>query len=405
VIGAPQGPQPADFADVRATNLAVVLRYVRQHLPCSRAEIAGATGLNKATVSSLVADLIERRILRETGLTENRIGRPATKLVLDGAPYAAIGIEVGAGYLNAVAVDLAGDTILAWRRACDPAPESFGPEQAATAIAALAKRVLTKTNRDGRRVLGLVIGVPGLVGPGGVVRFAPDLGWRDADLLGLVSRAMGNPGFPVRVENDANLAVIAESRYGSHAGTANLIYLTGERGIGAGIISDGRLLRGARGFPGEIGHVQLDPAGPACACGRRGCLEAQASVGALIARGSPGAGNIEPDPELAVAELLRLAEAGDRTATGALAEGGNALGQAVSTLVNLLDPEVVVLGGYFATLAPWLIPLVEKEIQARGIVGLDGPVVTASILGHSAAAIGGAATILDHVDEGNIPQI
>ena len=92
MITLPRGPQPADFADVRATNLAVVLRYVRGHVPCSRADIAAATGLNKATVSSLVADLIDRRLLRETGLTENRIGRPATMLVLDGSPYAAIGL-------------------------------------------------------------------------------------------------------------------------------------------------------------------------------------------------------------------------------------------------------------------------------------------------------------------------
>lgn len=101
-------PQPADFADVRATNLAVVLRFVREHAPCSRADIAASTGLNKATVSSLVADLIDRRLVRETGLTENRVGRPATMLVLDGSPYAAIGIEINVDYVTAVAVDLSG---------------------------------------------------------------------------------------------------------------------------------------------------------------------------------------------------------------------------------------------------------------------------------------------------------
>src|SRR5918992_5464138 len=103
------GPQPADFTDVRATNLAVVLQHVRANAPCSRADIAAATGLNKATVSSLVADLIERRLLRETGLTENRIGRPATMLVLDGQPYAGLGLQIGADELVLVAVDLGGN--------------------------------------------------------------------------------------------------------------------------------------------------------------------------------------------------------------------------------------------------------------------------------------------------------
>lgn len=103
LITSTTGPQPADFADVRATNLAVVLRFVREHAPCSRADIAASTGLNKATVSSLVADLIDRRLVRETGLTENRVGRPATMLVLDGSPYAAIGVEINVDYVSAVA--------------------------------------------------------------------------------------------------------------------------------------------------------------------------------------------------------------------------------------------------------------------------------------------------------------
>src|SRR3954452_12585477 len=117
VLKQDSAPQPADFADVRATNLAVVLRHLRMNAPCSRADIAATTGLNKATVSSLVTDLMERRLVREVGMTENRIGRPATMLVLDGSPYAAIGLELNADYLTAVALDLAGERLLSWRRA------------------------------------------------------------------------------------------------------------------------------------------------------------------------------------------------------------------------------------------------------------------------------------------------
>src|SRR3982750_1298946 len=119
------GPQPADFADVRATNLAVVLRHLRMHAPCSRADIAGATGLNKATVSSLVADLIGRRLVRESGLTERRIGRPATMLMLDGTSHAGLGVTLGAGQVTAVGLDLSGEQVLSWRRATHaggPAP-------------------------------------------------------------------------------------------------------------------------------------------------------------------------------------------------------------------------------------------------------------------------------------------
>src|SRR3954454_12200347 len=117
VIGTRRTTQSADLTDVRMTNLAVVLRFVRTHAPCSRADIAASTGLNKATVSSLVTDLLERRLLRETGPAGNRIGRPATMLTLHSEPYAAIGIEVGADRLAAIAVDLTGGRLLSWNRA------------------------------------------------------------------------------------------------------------------------------------------------------------------------------------------------------------------------------------------------------------------------------------------------
>ncbi|MEV0268734.1 MAG: ROK family transcriptional regulator [Hamadaea sp.] len=397
------GPQPADFADVRATNLAVVLRHLRMNAPCSRADIAAATGLNKATVSSLVADLIDRRLVRETGMTERRIGRPATMLVLDGSPYAAIGMEVNADYMTVVAVDLAGRKLLSWRRAF--AGSSANPGQAAASIAALAKRAVGKVEKEGRRTLGLTVGVPGLVGGDGIVRLAPNLRWHDVDLRSALRKALGEPPYPIEVENDANLAVLAEQRYGGFAETANLIYLTGEIGIGAGIISEGRLMRGERGFAGEFGHLLVDPSGPVCGCGRRGCLEALAGVGALVARTLPDAATSSPtelEPE--VEEVVRRAKAGDPKVLDALAETGKHLGHGVATVANLLNPEVVVLGGYFIQLAPWLIPAAEAELRARSIAPeAGGTRLVASTLELGAAATGGAARVLDTIDSGRLP--
>lgn len=399
----PRGPQPSGFRDAGATSLSVVLRYMRAHVPCSRAEIAAATGINKATVSGHVADLIERRLLREIGFTEHRVGRPATMLILDGSPYAAIGLEVSES-LTAVAIDLAGEQILSWRRSF-PGPEST-PSQAATSIAALSRRAVNQLVKQGRRVLGLTIGVPGLVDPKGTVRLAPNLGWRDIDLRDRLTRALGAPEYPVTVDNDANLAVLAESRYGEFAGTQNLVHLTGEVGIGAGIISGGRLTRGANGFSGEVGHLQVDPDGPVCGCGRTGCLEAVAGISALVAKALPDSANdgAVTDLETEVAEVARRARAQDPTALKALTETGRALGHGVSILANLLDPEVVVLGGYFVPLARWLLPAAEAELHARSVSAVDARRVVASTLGHSAAAIGAAATVLDHVDAGNLPN-
>jgi predicted NBD/HSP70 family sugar kinase len=399
VITKQSGPQPADFADVRATNLAVVLRHMRVNAPCSRADIAAATGLNKATVSSLVTDLIERRLVREVGMTENRIGRPATMLVLDGSPYAAIGLEVNADYLTAVALDLAGERLLSWRRSFTGASSS--PGQAIASLAALAKRAVGKMGREQRRVLGLTVGVPGLVDADGVVEFAPNIGWLQVDLRKSLLSALNEPDYPLLVENDANLAVLAEQRFGGH-GAANLVALTGGAGIGAGIVADGRLLRGGRGFAGEFGHLPLLAGGPACACGRHGCLESLAGLGAIIRQALPDAEGAEFGPH--VDEIHRLAKAADPRVLDALATAGRHLGHGISLVANLLNPEVITLGGYFTVLAPWLIPDASDELIARSVArDAGGTRIVASALDVSAAAAGGASRVLDAIDEGVLP--
>lgn len=379
---------------------------MRQAGPCSRADIAAATGLNKATVSSLVGDLLERRMIREVGLADGRVGRPATMLVLDGAAYAAVGMEINADYISVVALDLAGGQLLSWRRSF--AGQSVSPDRAVAATAALARRVGRRIERDGRAVLGLTLGVPGLIEADGSVHVAPNLGWRHLDLRGRLAAALGEPPYPIVVDNDANLAASAEYRYGAHAGTPNLAYLTGEVGIGTGIIADGRLLRGAKGFAGELGHVQLDPAGPQCACGRRGCLEALVGIAAILRRITPEAFTDRPpaDWEPEVAEVVRRARAGDSSVLAVLADVGGWLGRGAAVLANVVNPEVIVLGGYFVPLAPWLLPAAQERLRERTI-GADagGTRLVASALGQRAAATGGAARVLEEVDSGALPRL
>jgi predicted NBD/HSP70 family sugar kinase len=403
VIGTRGTAQPADLTDVRTTNLAVVLRYVRTHTPCSRADIAANTGLNKATVSSLVADLLERRLLRETGMAGNRIGRPAALLMLESRPYAAVGIEVAADHLAAVALDLDGGRLLSWRRSFPglDAP----PGRAEAAVAALAGRVAAKLTGQGRRILGLTVAVPGSVTTAGGVRFAPHLGWADLDLRPALLKTLRHPAYDVAVDNDANLAALAEHRSGPHAGTPDLVALIGGAGVGAGVIAAGRLIAGDRGLAGQIGHLQLDPGGPLCRCGRRGCLEAYAGLHALIRRALP-----DPDADGPITDyapeldrLAALAGAGDGTVVGAFAEAGRRLGQAVSVLTDLLDPRVVVLGGVFADLAPWLLPAAEAEVKARAVVPGEPGRVVVSTLGPGAVAAGGAALALDRLEAGELP--
>jgi predicted NBD/HSP70 family sugar kinase len=399
LITSQAGHQPVDFTDVRATNLALVLAFVRANAPCSRADIAASTGLNKATVSSLVAELMERRLVREIGRTENRLGRPATMFVLDGAAYAAVGLEVNTDHLTVVAIDLAGERLLSWRRAF--AGRSTPPAKAVATVAALVRKAVAKVQSEERRVLGVTVGVAGLVDSGGVVRFAPNLGWTDVALQEALVKALETPDFPVTVENEANLAAQAEYRYGPHLDVANMIYIAGHAGLGAGIIADGRLLRGGAGYSGEVGHVVVDPRGPACACGRRGCLEAVAGIGALVRRvGGDETGDLEAEIE----DLVRGARAREAAVLDALKKTGRLLGQGLSVLSNVLNPQLIVLGGYFVSLAPWITSVVEEELLERTAAPEAGGCrIAISALGHGAAATGGAASVLDKVDAGHLP--
>ncbi|GIE29120.1 xylose repressor [Actinoplanes italicus] len=388
-------PQPADFTDVRATNLAVVLRHLRANGPSSRASIAASTGLNKATVSSLTGSLIEQRLLRETGLSGNRIGRPGTALALDGSAYAAIGLQVAADRLTALAVDFAGDQLLLWHRQFDGGPAGTGPGRAVSEVAALAQRAASRVRQQGRQVLGLTVAVPGLVEESGTVRLSPPLGWSDVDLRGLLAGSLRQPGLDVAVANHAGLAAVAELRHGGHP---DLTYVTGAAGVEAGIVTDGRLLQGSRGFTGQIGRFSLGPAGSPT-------LADLAGVEPLVRRALPGF-----DPESltdltpAVEQVATLARSGDPDVLAALRDTGCHLGQGLALLANLVNPEVIVLGDHYAALAEWILPAAASEL-ARNTLAPDagGARLTVSTLGLHAAALGGAVSHLDRVDTGTLP--
>jgi len=391
--------QTADHTDIRATNLAAVLGHLRRAAPCSRAAIAAGTGLNKATVTSIVSDLLDHRLVRETQQTQNHVGRPATLLVLDGSAYATIGLEVSARGLTALSCDAAGEQVLRWHRS-GPGTEA-GPAKTIAALAALARRAITTVQSSGRRVLGISVGVPGLVNRDGAVVLAAGLGWRDVPLRAELAAALGRPDIPVSADNDASLGVLAEHLYGPLAGTANLIQLTGDTGVGAGIIADGRPLAGHLGYVGEIGHLRLVPDGPLCGCGRRGCLEALASVPSILSRVE---GLAEGDPQLRLDQLVQRAHAADAAVTAVLTDAGTHLGHGIAALVNILNPEVVVLGGAYALLADQLIPAVDKALRDATIApDAGGCTIAASTFAHTATPLGATAQALMPLTRGQLP--
>ena len=236
---------PAATEEVRRRNTALVLRLLRDSDGLSRADLARASGLAKATVGTIVAHLHEAGVVAEGDAATSGRGRPSTPLVVAGGALAGLGIELNVDYAAVTAVDLAGHELLTEEHALDGGTPTPGN------LVALADRHIHQLRREGVQVLGLTVAVPGLIDrANGVVVDAPNLGWSDVPLADALATALGGE-VAVAVDNDANCAARAESLHGVAVGVRDFVYLTGTVGLGAGIISGGEVVRGARGLAGE----------------------------------------------------------------------------------------------------------------------------------------------------------
>ncbi|WP_411133610.1 ROK family protein [Streptomyces sp. C10] len=393
---------------IRRRNLARVLRTVAGHGPLSRAAVAARIGLTRAGVAPLVDELLRAGLLVETGraATGGR-GRPGSELAVSDRGPAGIGAEIGVDHLAVCAVDLRGRVRA--RVAADAANRHRAPGPVLRHLSALLTEVTAEISAEGLRPAGLTVAVPGLVARDATtVVHAPNLGWRAADLApglaGATAPEGGSSAVPLTVENEANLGALAELRLGGDAPPPDFVHVSAEIGIGAAVVVDGQLLRGARGFAGELGHVPVYPDGPPCDCGGRGCLEQYAGEQAVLRAGglTPERAAAHPGPGARIGLLARRAADGDAAVVRALHEAGAALGIALAGAVNLLDPQAVVLGGALAGLAPWVLPSLERELALRTAVTAEdgragGPEVTVSRLGADGPLLGAAHAALQAV--------
>ncbi|MBI1379165.1 MAG: ROK family protein [Frankiales bacterium] len=383
-------PRPTDQADVRRHNAALVLGSVVADGPLSRARVAARTGLTRATVGSIVDGLLDAGLVSERGTrAPSGVGRPGTDLVLNPDGGAGIGLEVNVDGLAAVVVDLAGGVRHRVARSGDQRDRA--PSAVLRSAARLVDDAMAAAYDEGLPVRGIGVAVPGLVDLGEqTLRLAPNLGWTD---VAVVERLRGYavtawPG-AVILDNEANLAALGELWSGGHGDADSFVLVNGDVGVGAGVVLDGRLHRGTRGFGGELGHLTVAPDGPECRCGARGCLEQVAGLDWILRRAG-----VREEPvigEDAVGPLLARLERGDERAVTALREAAESLGVGVAALVNLFDVDTVVLGGVFAPLFPWLEDGVAEVVARRVLSARWAPVrLAASRLGRDAAVVGAA---------------
>ena len=386
-----------DQRSIRRANLSTVLRHVATDGPRSRATIALETGLNKTTVSSLVAELVAAALLVETGEDEQpgSVGRPgADRAASTAKPSPPVGLEVNVDYLAVCVTDLSGRVLRHRRVEADNARTRPGPGP----LPGSAGLALQRDRRRGgrRRALSSAppSALPGLVDlGGGTLVVAPNLGWRDVRAADELRRRLDRTGLAVAIDNEANLAALAEHWEGAARDLRTFVCVTGDVGIGAGVLVGGELFRGTHGFGGELGHIMVDPDGEPCACGSRGCLETVAGQAAVMRRA--GIAFDGPRPGLAAGELLARARAGDERTLASLAEAGHALGVGLAAAVNLLDPEAVILGGYLTPFSAWLADPVRTEFSRRVLAAnYNGCEIRPAALADEAAARGAAASVL-----------
>jgi len=371
-------PNPARQGSIRNANLALLYGLILDApAPLSRAALAAATGVTRATASALADALLEAGLVAEVSPPPaTGAGRPAAGLVPAADGPAGLGLEINVDYLAACVMDLTGAV-----RATVISPGDQRGRAVAEVLGDLAALARQAEAKAGLTVAGAAVAVPGLVeAPHGRVRRAPNLVWQDVEIGAELRRLLPDTPFEPVIGNEADFAALAEAHGAPDGGAddsddadgadgadgrsgvlTDFLYVSGEIGVGAGVILDRELFRGARGWAGEIGHVTVEPGGAPCRCGARGCLETVAGLEALRRDG----------PEAAA----------------------SALGRAASAAVNLLDLPAVVLGGAYALPEfAALVPGVEKALAEHVVSARWAPVAVYVSRRGTAAAVTGAAT-------------
>jgi glucokinase-like ROK family protein len=394
-----------DSALVRQINLSVIMNHLRKKAPISRAGLAQATGLNKTTVSSLVDELLQRQFVREIGFTSAHKGHPAIMLNLNPAAGFIVGCEIGVDFILVVCTNFTPEILWRHEERTDP---STGQRAILDRATALLNEAVKRGYQEYGTLLGIGVGVAALIDQStGTMLFAPNLGWKEPFPIRALLQA-SFPQAPVIVDNEANIAALGEHYFGVAQGHDEVLYISAGVGLGGGIVHAGRVFSGVAGVGAEFGHMTMDPDGDLCSCGNYGCWETQVSQRALFRhihksfeQGETGMlfqlTNDGAVP-LTVPMIVDAARAGDAVALSALEKIGRDLGIGVASLVNTLNPELVVCGGILSLAGEFLMPAMIKEFEQRALRwNREATKVVLAKHGFDAAAMGGVAAVYETI--------
>lgn len=353
---------------VKQINSSIVLDLIRIHSPISRAAVSVKSGLNKGTVSNLVNQLIETGLVEELGQGESSGGRKPVMLNFNQRAGYAIGIDVRVDAAAAVIADLLGNILYQTEYLFD----SHEPQDVYNVLSRAIHELKDSVPESHFGIVGIGVGVPGIVDAAGNVLFAPNLKWRDVPLGDWIQEEFK---IPVVIDNEANAGAQGEKQYGAGKDQDHLIYLSVSHGIGTGIVLNQEIYKGALGYSGEAGHTTIQADGKQCSCGNYGCWELYASEQALMeeaatsGRLSQSAGSIIKGngDSFRLEHLIQLAEDGDAEAQALLKKNGRFLGIGIANLINIFNPELIIIGNRIALAEAWIKDEIRQTVAERAL--------------------------------------
>ena len=367
---------------VKKNNKALVLQLIMEKEPISRADIAQVSGLNKATVSSLVNELLAADLVYESGPGESSGGRRPVILHFNKIAGYSIGIDIGVNYVLCVLTDLKGNIVIEKNQTVHKTPYAATIEIVKEMIQSLIAEM--PSSRYG--IVGIGVGVPGIVNKEGSVLLAPNLGWKNTQIKNDLEDLFH---VPVIIENEANAGAFGEQQFGIGQDYQNIIYISAGIGIGVGIILNKELYQGKNGFSGEMGHMIIDINGKPCNCGSRGCWEAYASEQALLEKAGENGNSLE--------SLIQLANSEDKNAQNLFTEIGAYLGYGINNIINTFNPDQVIIGNRLSMAKEWIEQPILSTIENHSLAFHQNEFqLDFSKLGKYSIAIGMSAFVVEN---------
>lgn len=393
--------QTGNHGFLRQQNLTGIAHHLYENAPISRVELARLTKLNKTTVSSLIEELIQKEFVKEIGI-EKQIGAGRNAVLLGINPQYGfiVSVEIGADYFYVVCADFSAKIVWRHRETFDNSDR----KKALNLIFLRIREAVSFAEQQGS-LLGIAVCVHGLVDKEkGVLLFSPNSGWRDVPLFEMFSNEFQTE---ILIDNEANLAALGEQFFGAAEGNGDVLYISIGKGLGGGIVLGGKMYGGARGIAGEFGHLTLFPDGIPCRCGNRGCWETEVGISALhrnikneIEQNSQTkiTAKFSEIEKITVENAVESAKSGSRIAVQSFEKIGRNLGIGLASLLNIFNPNLIVLGGELSLASEFILPAARREIASRTLSwALENTRIVVARFGSDAVIMGGIAAVFQKI--------